>query len=90
MSIEKPSDQYLEALPGDNSAEEQRVTFKSWLFFLIGALINFNISFALAVIGQSRPSTQIALNTGGNGIWLINIPNVFQACLGPPIVSSEE
>ncbi|KAK4049357.1 hypothetical protein OIO90_005486 [Microbotryomycetes sp. JL221] len=82
-SLEKSAEHQL-----DRPQEEDtgKITLRSWLYALIGALLYFTISFHLAGTSVIRTSWAASFGIGDLSIWLINIISVFQACLGPPLM----
>lgn len=83
----KLEDQQYETTHEKPSDETTTVTLRSWLYALLGCMLYFVISFHLAATSQWRTAQGTFLDPTKNSIWLLNVVSIFQACLGPIIMS---
>lgn len=67
---------------------DQTITARSIIYAGIGLSLAFIGGYALSTISLTRASMGVTIHAGENAIWLLNVANVAQACLGPPLVRS--
>lgn len=89
----KHEDHQLDTPPNEKAAhspypsDDAPITFRSWAYALLGCFLYFVISFNLAATSQFRTAQGSFLDPKQDSIWLLNVVSIFQASLGPLIMS---